>query len=124
MASLPFDELTAAAERWSPVMLDLAARGAAALGLAWCGALAMRRASAAARHRVWLLGFVGVMLLPVLSAMLPGWRVLPRREAAETTQWEVVATAGPVAGPVAEPPEATGGVFGVGEAGPAEPTAH
>ena len=37
----------------------------------------MRRASAAARHEVWVLGFAGVLLLPVLSAALPGWHVLP-----------------------------------------------
>ena len=74
------------AERVAPVLLDAGARSVVVLGLAGMGALAMRRASAAARHWVWMLGVVGLLLLPALSAMVPGWRVLPRlaaeREAA------------------------------------------
>jgi beta-lactamase regulating signal transducer with metallopeptidase domain len=38
----------------------------------------MRRASAAARHFVWLLAVVGLFALPVLSWTLPGWDILPR----------------------------------------------
>jgi beta-lactamase regulating signal transducer with metallopeptidase domain len=47
------------------------------LGVAGLVTLAMRRASAAARYAVWLLGCGAVLLLPVLSAALPGWQVLP-----------------------------------------------
>jgi beta-lactamase regulating signal transducer with metallopeptidase domain len=36
------------------------------------------RASAAKRHLVWLLGILSLLLLPLLSAVLPRWEVLPR----------------------------------------------
>jgi carboxyl-terminal processing protease len=39
-----------------------------------------RRSAAAFRHLLWLLGFVGLAVLPVLSSLLPGWdaiRVTP-----------------------------------------------
>jgi hypothetical protein len=38
-------------------------------------ALLYRRASAAIRHLVWTLAVVGLLLLPMLSAVLPGWTV-------------------------------------------------
>jgi beta-lactamase regulating signal transducer with metallopeptidase domain len=50
------------------------------LGLAASVALLMRRASAAARHWIWLLGFAGLLVLPALVTMVPGWRVLPRMD--------------------------------------------
>ena len=45
------------------------------------------RISAAARHRMWCLTFAGLLLLPVLSSLLPGWRVpiLPRTLQVEET---------------------------------------
>src|SRR5438045_5313272 len=79
LPSLP--ECVAAFDHAAPAMLGSAAGSVVLLGLAGLAALAMRRASAAARHAVWLLGFVCVLLLPVLSAALPGWHVLPRQRA-------------------------------------------
>lgn len=65
-------------DRAAPLLLDTAFRSVAVLGLTGLGVLAMRRASAAARHWAWLLGVTGLLLLPLLSATLPDWRVLPR----------------------------------------------
>lgn len=39
-------------------------------------ALLGRRASAATRHLIWALTIVGLLLLPMLSLVLPGWTVL------------------------------------------------
>ncbi len=59
------------------LMLDASVKGAVLLVLAWGLTLALRRAGAAARQWVWVLALGGLVLLPGLSAMLPGWRVLP-----------------------------------------------
>jgi beta-lactamase regulating signal transducer with metallopeptidase domain len=64
-------------DRLAPPLLDLGARSVVVLGAAGLAVLLMRRASAAARHWVWLLGFAGLLLLPVFSAALPAWHVIP-----------------------------------------------
>ncbi|MBI1849639.1 MAG: hypothetical protein HYR85_04790 [Planctomycetes bacterium] len=64
-------------ERWLPVLVDSAWKGAVLLALASVTTLALRRASAATRHLVWTAAIGGVLLLPLLSATLPLWRVLP-----------------------------------------------
>src|SRR5258705_6539310 len=33
----------------------------------------LRRASAAARHLVWIVAFAALLLLPILSRVTPGW---------------------------------------------------
>ncbi len=78
MAVPSWSECAAVLERVEPTLGDLALRSIVILALAGFAAVAMRRASAAARHWVWLLGFAGVVMLPVLSASIPSWRVLPR----------------------------------------------
>src|SRR3954447_18065822 len=81
MALPSLQECVAAFDHAAPALLGAAAGSVMLLGVARLAALAMRRASAAARHAVWLLGFVCILLLPVLSAALPGWHVLPPRAA-------------------------------------------
>src|SRR4051812_27949534 len=74
----------------SGVMLaDGAVKGAAILLLATVAAVALRRRAAAARHFVWLLAVVALLVAPVLSVLLPRWRVLP--------QWSAVPAEIPVA---------------------------
>jgi beta-lactamase regulating signal transducer with metallopeptidase domain len=59
------------------LLLDVAVKStvvlAGAFGVAW----GMRRSSAAARHWVWVLAFVALLVLPVFTAVLPAWRILP-----------------------------------------------
>ena len=63
---------------YGPVLLiDAAVKGGVILLLAVSAALVLRRASAATRHAVWLLALASLLVLPVLSAALPTWRVLP-----------------------------------------------
>ena len=49
------------------------------LCLAMIAAAVLRRSSAAVQHRLWALTLCGILVLPALSWMLPGWRlpVLP-----------------------------------------------
>ena len=81
----------------SPLLMDSAFKGAALLGVAGLAALALCRASAATRHLVWVFAVAALLVLPVLSASLPGWRVLPRWTAAPAPA--PVATSGSVATP-------------------------
>jgi beta-lactamase regulating signal transducer with metallopeptidase domain len=63
-----------------PLLLDCTLK-ATLLGAGAMLALSLptaRRASAAARHLVLTLTLMGMLLLPVLSLVLPGWQVLPR----------------------------------------------
>src|SRR2546423_8271464 len=61
----------------SLLLADSAVKGTALLVLAASAALMLRRDSAATRHLVWLLAMVALLVVPVLSALLPQWRVLP-----------------------------------------------
>src|SRR5713101_2498448 len=83
----------------SLLLVDSAVKGTALLVLAAIAALILRRDSAATRHLVWLLAMVAMLGVPVLSAMLPQWRVLP--EWAGISPKPVVADFGPpsIAGP-------------------------
>jgi beta-lactamase regulating signal transducer with metallopeptidase domain len=64
----------------SPFVLALLAKGTLVLLFASVLNLALRRASASARHMVWLLTLATLLALPVLTALLPRWDlpVLPR----------------------------------------------
>ena len=62
----------------SSVLFDSIVKGTALLVLAAVAATILSRDSAATRHRIWLLALVATLVVPVLSALLPQWRVLPR----------------------------------------------
>ncbi len=61
----------------SLLLMDSAIKGAVLLALAAVVALLLRRDSAATRHLVWMMAVVALLIVPVLSATLPQWRVLP-----------------------------------------------
>src|SRR5437899_2789842 len=94
-ASSLFEHLSAATPFLLPVLLDAAIKGAAILALTAVATLAMRRASAAARHLIWFIGTLSLLILPVLSAALPGWHILPR--------WGTNAPVQPSAQPLRDP---------------------
>ena len=62
----------------TPLVFDSALKGAVLLATAALVTLALWRASAAARHLVWLVAIVALLIVPVLSLALPQWRVLPQ----------------------------------------------
>ena len=68
-------------QQWSadllPALVDMAVKGSIVFALAGLLVLSMRRTSAAQAQAVWLAGMVCLLVLPVLSAVLPGWQVLP-----------------------------------------------
>ena len=72
------DPLAVFAPSLLPMLLDAALKGVAILTMTALATLAMRRSSAAARHLVWFLGTLSLLILPLLSAALPGWYILPR----------------------------------------------
>jgi carboxyl-terminal processing protease len=57
------------------ILLDASLKGAMLLAAAGLLALACRRGTAAARHLIWSLAIVGVLSLPILSMVLPSWRL-------------------------------------------------
>ena len=61
----------------SLLLFDSAIKGGMILALTAFVAMLLRRDSAATRHLVWLVGIVAMLVIPVGSAALPQWRVLP-----------------------------------------------
>ena len=60
---------------WLPWAGGLALKSLVLFLIAGAALLALRRASASARHLVCLLTLAALVALPVLSLTLPGWRL-------------------------------------------------
>ncbi|HEU0016321.1 MAG TPA: M56 family metallopeptidase [Longimicrobium sp.] len=87
-----------------PVALVLKATLVLAGAAAVAFVLERRRASAAARHLVWLLAVVGLLALPVLAAALPRWRI-PIATAPQITVTAVVLPANLANAPASASPD-------------------
>src|SRR6516225_10919551 len=101
-------ELAGATSASSPLLADSAVKGLALLVVAAISAIFLRRDSAATRHLVWLLAMVAMLVVPVLSALLPQWRVLPQWAGMAPEPVIVEASLPTIAGPadrVAELPQ-------------------
>src|SRR5579864_5508285 len=57
------------------LLIACALKGTFILIAACLLSVALRRASAAARHLVWVVGFAALLLLPALSVAVPRWTV-------------------------------------------------
>ena len=60
---------------WTLFTANILVKGFVVLGVATLMTLALRRASAAARHAVWALALLSLLALPFLSSALPSWRM-------------------------------------------------
>ncbi len=60
---------------WTLFTANILVKGFIVLGVATLMTLALRRASAAARHAVWALALLSLLALPFLSSVLPSWRM-------------------------------------------------
>jgi len=93
-------------------LLSLAAKGVVVLGAAFLLSLGIHRASASTRHLLWTLALAGVLFLPFLSKVLPGWRapVLPATAEGLAARTGVVAL---ISGRSLSPARASGSGSGV-----------
>jgi carboxyl-terminal processing protease len=62
-------------ESWPAIWIDLTCKSSFLLALAGVTGLVLKGRSAAARHAVWTLAFLGLLLLPLCSLALPTWRI-------------------------------------------------
>ncbi len=62
---------------WFGLLADASAKAAVVLAAAAVVTLVARRASAAWRHLVWTLAICAALIIPLLSGMLPSWRMRP-----------------------------------------------
>ena len=67
-----------------PLLGEAALKGTVVFGLASLASIWLRRGSAAARHLVWHVAVIAVLVLPLASALVPAWRVVPTFRTAVT----------------------------------------
>ncbi|MDQ3266077.1 MAG: hypothetical protein M3Y59_20885 [Myxococcota bacterium] len=60
---------------WLSLLLDASVKATVLLGAAWLANRLLRRSPASARHAVWVAAVGSAVLLPLLAAVLPAWRM-------------------------------------------------
>ncbi|MBA3969235.1 MAG: M56 family metallopeptidase, partial [Gemmatimonadetes bacterium] len=97
--NLTFASLALDPELYFPLVLI--AKATLLLAAAGVATIVLWRASAASRHLIWTLGLSGLLVLPLLSLVVPGWAVplfpAAAESAALTARWEDPVIRGPLA---------------------------
>ena len=114
------------------IVADAAAKATVLLGLTTAVAAGLQRSAAAVRHRLWSLTLCGLLLLPLLSWSLPGWRlpILPStagQSGSGVSRSEATADSRFAQGVNVPDPESTGSIqvgFDPGSLEPAQPPAR
>src|SRR5262249_27338541 len=58
-----------------PVAIDAVVKASLILAVAALAAASLRRASASARHLVWMLGLISALAVPALATVTPRWEL-------------------------------------------------
>ncbi|MEX2380795.1 MAG: M56 family metallopeptidase [Opitutales bacterium] len=66
-----------------PLLAESALKGTAILAVATALILVLRPSSAARRYAIWFSALAGLLLLPLLNQVVPGYQVIPRAELLE-----------------------------------------
>lgn len=71
---------------WQAFLFDVAVKSLVVMAIVACVVCFYRNSSAALKHRLWTLGLLSVLVLPLLSVLLPSYRiaVLPTKTDAST----------------------------------------
>ena len=87
LAALPVDVNALPA-----MLVEVALKGTMLLGIAMAAAILLRRSTATIRHMVWSMSLAGLLIVPVLALMLPGWSVplLPASLAQPTSETQAI----------------------------------
>lgn len=65
-------------------LIEVTGKSLVVFALAGLMVVLFRRSSAADRHRIWFAALAGVILFPILTAILPSWRVIQNPEWLDT----------------------------------------
>ncbi|MFH1844731.1 MAG: M56 family metallopeptidase [bacterium] len=85
---LASETVSTSAAAWAHWILDLTLKSSILLAVVGLVSFGLRHRSAATRHLLWTLGVAGVLVLPLLTAVLPDWRlpILPDLDLASVTR--------------------------------------
>jgi beta-lactamase regulating signal transducer with metallopeptidase domain len=74
--TLPFSLISTPQQSlWLLFFVDVSLKGITVLAVSAVVVAALRHGSASMRHHVWCAAIVGLLALPLLEAVLPGWRI-------------------------------------------------
>ena len=75
--TLDAGQMAALASAVSPFLWATALKGILIMSLAGFAVWCLRRSSAATRHLAWFAAMTGLLALPLLTIVVPSWRILP-----------------------------------------------